>query len=75
LRQLDERKTDRMVVVNGSYSTWKVVTSEVLQKPSLIFISIAWRRRQRALASQFVDNVKLRRAVNTLQASATIQRA
>lgn len=35
LAQLDERKTDWILVVNGSYSTWKLVTSEVLQKSIL----------------------------------------
>ena len=78
LGQLDERKTGWITVIHALYSTWKLVTSEVLQKSILrpvlfnICVNSLEEETERTLI-QFVDSIKLRHTVNTLQDGAVIQ--
>lgn len=65
--------------MDGSYSTWKLVTSEVLQKtvlrPKLFNICInSLEEDVECTLIQLVDNSILRCSVNTLQDRTAIQR-
>lgn len=79
LGQLGEGKNNRIIAIHGLYSTWKLVTNEVLQKsvlrpvPFNICISSLEEEAERTLI-QFADNIKLRRTVNALQDGAAVQR-
>lgn len=79
LGQLGEGKTDWIIVIHGLHSTWKLVTSEVLQKsvlrPVLFNICISSLEEEaECTLIQFADNIKLRRTVNALQDGAAVQR-
>ena len=79
LGQLGEGKNDWIIVIHGLYFTWKLVTSEVLQKsvlrPVLFNICISSLEEEaECTLIQFADNIKLRRTVNAPQDGAAVQR-
>lgn len=79
LRQL-EIKTDLIIMMNGSYSTCKLFTSEVLQTPVLrpVLFNIHIKSLEedtKFTLVQFVENIKLWHTVNIFQEMAAIQRS